>query len=362
MKLLRTQFAALALLAALPWTFAAAAPPAAALDLRAPWVRAAPAEVEMDAALLDAAAVRLQAIPRARSLLVARRGRLVVERYFGVDGTGVFDVRSVTKSVVSALTGIAVRAGRLGLDDSIAGHLSPPYLLDGADAAITPRHLLTMTSGFHWEENSGSGLDYNNWILNREHVQYLLDRPHVAAPGAQFEYNSAAVHVLGAVLERATGMPLPLYAQEQLFGPLAIEPVQWEALEAGMVNGGSGIKLRGPDLLKLGQLYLQRGFSGETSIVPEDWVAESALPQFPWRNRFGSQRGISYGLLWWTSDVEPAAFFAWGYGGQFIYVVPSLELVAVATTDWRQTTASEGSQLAQQVLSVIVDSVAPAAR
>jgi CubicO group peptidase (beta-lactamase class C family) len=218
---------------------------------------------------------------------------------------------------------------------------------------------MTMTSGFQWDDD----VDYNPWILSADHVQFLLDRAHADAPGASFVYDSAAVHVLGVILQHATGTPLPQYAQDHLFRALGVDEADWEELEDGTVNGGSGIHLRGRDLLKLGQLFLQRGASGATSIVPESWVDMVARPQFPWRDDHGAQKRVTYGMLWWVSDAQPAAFFAWGYGGQFVYVVPSLDLVVVATTFWTalsQETTPEA--LAQQVLGVIVADVVPAAR
>src|SRR5262245_28733152 len=231
------------------------------LDLSQPWVEAGPADVGMDAQRLEAAAARASAIPRFRSLLVARRGRLVLERYFaGSDAGTLFDVRSVTKSVVGALTGIAVREGALASPDvPIATFLEPAYVVEGRARDITVRHLLTMTSGFQWNETSGP--DYDLWIEAADHVQYLFDRPLANAPGAQFTYNSAAVHVLGVVLAHARAISLPQYASDRLFQPLGVDMVAWEALEQGTVNGGSGIDLRARDLLKLGQLYLQRRFS-----------------------------------------------------------------------------------------------------
>ena len=159
------------------------------VDLSQPWARATPAQVGMNVPGLTAAASDAAAIPRFRSLLVARHGRLVAEYYFGgVDSTTLFDVRSVTKSVVSALVGIALRDGVLpGTSASIAPFVSPLDTLDAVDSAVTVRDLLTMTSGYQWNETNGP--DYNLWIGADDHVQYLLDRPHAAAPGVAFTYN-----------------------------------------------------------------------------------------------------------------------------------------------------------------------------
>ncbi len=332
------------------------------VDLSSGWLRASPGEVGMSASALLGATDAASGIPLFRALLVARHGRLVAENYFGgTDSTTLFDVRSVTKSVVCALTGIALRDGVLpGTAASVALYLASSDTLDSADSAVTVRHLLTMTSGYAWDETTGP--DYNSWIVADNHVQYLLDRAHTAPPGATFTYNSAAAHTLGVVLEDAAATPLPRYASEHLFGALAVDTVAWESLDRGTVNGGAGIALRGRDLLKFGQLFLQRGWSGDASVVPESWVDSVTRPQFAWRTVVGSLQRVTYGMLWWVSDANPAAFFAWGYGGQFVYVVPSRDLVVVATTDWVQLGDITPTALAAQVLDVIVNDVVPAAR
>ncbi len=331
------------------------------IELSTAWVRASPGDVGMSAAGLEGATHDAAAIPRFRSLLVARHGRLVAESYFGgADSTTLFDVRSVTKSVVCALAGVAVRDGVLpGVTAPIAPYLAPPDTLDSADSAVTVHDLLTMTSGYQWNEDTGD--DYNQWISADNHVQYLLDRPHATAPGATFTYNSAAVHTLGVVLQDAAALPLPQYAAP-LFAAIGIDTVAWESLDRGTVNGGAGIALRGRDLLKFGQLFLQRGWSGDRSVVPEAWVDEATHPQFAWRRTFGPLSRVTYGMLWWVSDATPAAFYAWGYGGQFVYVVPSRDLVVVATTDWSGLTEVTPQALAATALGVIVNDVVPAAR
>src|SRR5262249_42984656 len=205
----------------------------------------------------------------------------------------------------------------------------------------------------------------NLWIVSDEHVQYLLDRPHVVAPGAFFDYNSAAVHVLGVALQLAGGTPLPDYANQHLFGPLSIDGVVWEELENNTVNAGAGIQLKGTDLLKLGQLYLQRGWSGTTSVVPESWVDQSSSPQFSWRDPDdGGLQSVTYGRLWWVSDHAPGTFFAWGYGGQFVFVVPSLDMVVVTTTNWQSVSQEPGGVVAleDKMFGIVVNDVFPAAQ
>lgn len=248
-----------------------AAGPATMIDLTQPWTRATPAGAGMDPELTTRAVSAAASVSRVRALLVARRGRLVVEQYFGgADTTTRFDVRSVTKSIVSAVTGIALSRGRLpGLAATVGTYIGAPDTLDPGDSAVTIAELLTMTSGYQWNETSGS--DYNLWVISPNRIQFLLDRAQ-AGPPRPFTYNSAAVHLLGVLVQRAAGAPLPEFADSVLFMPAGITSAIWEPLDSGTVNGGSGIALTGRDLLRYGQLLLQEGRSGNRQIIPADWV------------------------------------------------------------------------------------------
>jgi CubicO group peptidase (beta-lactamase class C family) len=331
--------------------------PAVTIDISQPWVAAQPADVYIDGVKLSRATNDAAAIPRFRSLLVARHGKLVLEDYFGgAVASTPFDVRSVTKSVLSLLVGDAIAAGKITLDSTVGDFFGAPYTLDAGDRAVTVRQLLTMTSHYQWNEDTGD--DYNLWALSTDHVQFLFDRAQ-NAPADTFTYNSAAVSLLGNLVQRAVGEPLPQYANEQLFTPLGITSVAWELLEPDMVNAGSGIQLTARDLLRIGQLVLQRGKSGATQLVPASWIDDATSPKFNWRDTYGAQTSTSYGYLWWVAatPATPAAF-AWGYGGQFIYVVPSLDLVAVATTEWQGVSAETNPvTFGERVLTIIVSDV-----
>ena len=339
------------------------APPVTIIDIAQPWARATATEANMDEVMLGRAASDAAAMPRFRSLLVARHGKLVAENYFGgASSATVFDLRSVTKSVVSILTGIAIQNGSLpNVDATVGAYIDAPYSLDAGDRAVSVRQLLTMSSRYQWNENSAD--DYNLWVLSTDHVQFLLDRRQTD-PAGTFTYNSAAVNLLGQVLQDAVAKPLPDFATEVLFQPIGITSVRWEDLEPNMVNAGSGIKMTAPDLLRFGQLLLQRGRSASRQVVPESWIDAGTTPQFNWREQYGAQRGTTYGYLWWVAQPPATvATFAWGYGGQFAYVVPSLDLVVVATTEWQGISAEVNpTTFAGNVLTVIVNDVLPAAR
>jgi CubicO group peptidase (beta-lactamase class C family) len=326
------------------------------LDLTLEWETARPGAAGMDEDALRVAEALADDIPSMRSLLVVRRGRLVLERYWdGGSASDMADVRSVTKTVVSTLTGLAVERGMLTLDRTL-GDLLPETVatLDEWERGIRVRDLLTMSGGWEWREEGAIG--YAEWLVAGDHVAYLLDKPQVSAPGSEFEYNSAAVHLLGVVLEEAIGGSLPAFADEVLFGPLGISARAWEPLEDGRVNGGAGIDLRPRDLARFGQLFLQDGVSGDRRILPSGWVEEATVRRWPWQSDAGPTR-VSYGYLWWTDEVNDA-WLAWGYGGQFVYVAPARDLVVVTTTEWRGGTPAD---LSSQVLRVIVDGVLPAA-
>jgi CubicO group peptidase (beta-lactamase class C family) len=346
-----------------PPQVAAPPPSITIIDISQPWATATPAAANMDEVRLGRAVNDAAAMPRFRSLLVARHGKIISESYFGgADRSTSFDVRSVTKSVVSMLTGIALQAGELpNVDATIGDYVATPYALDQMDRGVTVRQLLTMTSRYQWNETSGN--DYNNWVLSDDHVQFLLDRLQ-SDPAGEFNYNSAAVNLLGLVLERATGQSLPQFANEALFRQIGITTAQWELLEPGMVNGGSGIQMSAHDLLRFGQLMLQRGRSGSRQIVPESWIDAGTAPQFAWREIYGAQRGTTYGYLWWVAQPPAtAAMFAWGFGGQFVYVVPSLDLVVVTTTEWRGISAETSpTMFASSILTIIVNDILPAAQ
>jgi CubicO group peptidase (beta-lactamase class C family) len=329
-------------------------------DLAREWPTTSPTEVGIDAGLMNDATAHARSLPSLFSLLVVRHGNLAVEEYFnGNTAQSLNDVRSVTKSIVSTLTGIAVRRGALHADDPIGPFLNAiAPTLEPAKRAITIENLLTMRSGFQWQESGSIG--YNEWILSGNPIGFLLDKPLVAQPGLAFNYNSAAVHLLSVVVQEAVGETLPDFARTNLFTPLGISRATWEVFSDGRVNGGAGIDLRPRDLAKIGALWLQHGSTGPQQILDPVWVALGTSPTGPFTPSSGPLREISYGWLWWLAPPgAPEAFFAWGYGGQFIWVVPSLDAVIVVTTDWRNPAVS-ADQLVTNAMDLIVNYVVPA--
>jgi CubicO group peptidase (beta-lactamase class C family) len=265
------------------------------------------------------------------------------------------DVRSVTKSITSMLVGIAISRGELAGPSERLDQLIPPNIatMRSDEAAITVENVLTMTGGWRWNEWTAN--DYNLWALAPDQIDYLLGRPLANTPGTTFTYNSAAVHLLGVGLSVATGETEQHYALAHLLGPLGISAVAWETDDRGYNNGGAGIQLRTRDLAKIGQLVLQNGRTPSTQIVPADWLNQSLVVHERINDRYGDVSGLNYGYLWWLTDNF---WLAWGFRGQYIYIVPSQQLVVVATSALDAPENSDDEAIA--VLDLIASGIAPA--
>lgn len=278
-------------------------------------------------AAADQAASRL---PRLHSLLVARNGDLLFEKYYnGTTPDRPANLKSASKSVISALVGMAIERGLIeGVDQPIGDYF--PELLAGeenaAKRAITIEDLLTMRSGLE----STSNQNYGAWVLSSNWVRHALDKPLVARPGGRMIYSTGSTHLLSAILTRATGSSTWRIAQDWLAEPEGFTLERWPRDPQGIYFGGNDMLMTPRQMLAFGELYLNGGRANGRQIVPEPWVRAS----FVGRVASPRERGRFYGYGWWIREMDGhATFYAWGYGGQFVFVVPSLDLVVVTTSD-----------------------------
>ena len=338
-------------------------------DLSADWPTGLPAAQDIDPTAIGNAITHAGTLPRLLSLLVVRNGTLVVEEYFnGNFADSLNDGRSVTKSVMSTLVGIALHQGSLpSLSERLDTHLPPAYLtgLTAGTRTISFRDLLTMSGGFEWHETDGTlpaSAEYNAWVLSPDPVAWLLARPLVAAPGTSFNYNSAGTHLMSVMLTSTLGKSLRDFAREELFQPLGIPNQRWEIFPDGTPNGGAGLRLRPRDFAKIGALWLQRGETGRKRLLDRGYVDAATSSRFDLINPPAPLSGYGYGYSWWIARTPYGdGFFAWGFGGQFIFVVPARSLVVVVTTEWRNAGAL-GPQLVSNGFDLIVNHVLPAVR
>lgn len=281
---------------------------------------------------LDLEGVRREAadMPRLRSLLISLRGELVLEAYFnGADRSRPANMKSASKSVISALVGIAIDRGRIeSVRAPIAGffpeHISPERNAD--KLGITVEDLLTMRSGLETTSNR----NYGAWVMSDDWVAFAIDRPLAAPPGTRMLYSTGNTHLLSAIIRRAGGGDTRRFADEHLAGPLGGAIAHWPRDPQGVHFGGNDMEMTPRQMLAFGEMYLNGGRHRGRQIVPEYWVAASFRP----RVRSPRGQGRWYGYGWWLRDLAGMRVpVAWGYGGQLIFVVRELELTVVATSD-----------------------------
>jgi CubicO group peptidase (beta-lactamase class C family) len=324
------------------------------------WRTAPPAQVGLDPKVLAKLDTNAAYHPQLRSLLVVRHGYLVYERYWHGDARTGQEAFSVTKSFTGTLVGIALGDHKLkGLNQTV-GELLAAHLPADADprlAKVTVAQLLTMTSGLAGDDGSLGG-DFDlllRLLQSRDWVRHILGRKLATRPGATFAYSNAGSHLLSAIVADTTGQSTLAFARARLFAPLgihaehALQPVNidnasraeaqaydraavaWNTDPQGYQTGWSGLKLPARDLAKLGYLYLNGGRWDGAQVIPADYVR--AAPQA--QSQPPPSAGLhGYGYQWWvTSEQGHPSFLAMGFGGQFIQVVPDLDLVVVITSD-----------------------------
>jgi len=324
------------------------------------WNVSTPAAEGIDAAALQAAldAIRNGGNPGVDSLLIARHGKLVAEGYYnGYARDAVHDLRSAGKSFVSALAGIAIDQGLFALDDTVAS-LLPGFEnhanMDDRKRAITVNHLLNMRSGLECNDWDDSSPGHEERVYrSRNWVDFVLDLRMAFEPGTVGQYCTGGVVLLGEVISRRSGMGLDAFAQSELFGPLRVPRVVWRPGPDDRATAGTGMRLRPRDLAKLGQLYLDGGAWNGMPVVPEAWVERSQQRVI----MLGQDR---YGFLWWKRSFPGPygpvdSYFASGNGGNFTFVLPTLDLVVAFTgSNYRSSAGDQPfSILANRILLAV---------
>jgi CubicO group peptidase (beta-lactamase class C family) len=281
----------------------------------------------LDSTLHARVLARTKDLPRLRSLLISVDGGLVEERYFnGARPSHAANLKSASKSVLSALVGIAFDRGHLNsVQDSIGKYF--PEHLTGKDAAqkkpITIEDLLTMRSGLEGTSN----VNYGRWVQSSNWVRYVLTRPMVEEPGGRMIYSTGNSHLLSALLTKVSKMSTFEFARRYLAEPLGVPIQPWVRDPQGIYLGGNEMHWTPRGMLALGELYLNGGRARGKQVVSQAWIKESLKPRT--RSRWS---GREYGYGWWINSFGGhATYYAWGHGGQFIFIVPTLKL-AVATT------------------------------
>ena len=282
------------------------------------------------------------------SMLIYREGKLVLEEYFALNGliSGDFinetyrkkahQLSSVTKGILSMVSGIAIEQGYItDVNEPIINHLIQyaNSFSDGKER-IQIKHLLTMSSGWAWNQFNYSWNDKRNDAANmykcKDVVKYVLERPMNAKPGIKFNYTNGEPTVMGVILGNACGMEVDKFTESHLFHPLGIMEYKWTRYPDGTLETDGGLKLSSRDLLKIGILMLNSGIWQGKRIISENWISEST------KSRISLSLLRGYGYYWnnmkysFRGNSENAIFIP-GSGGQFLVVFPSLDMVIVFT-------------------------------
>jgi CubicO group peptidase (beta-lactamase class C family) len=310
------------------------------------------------------------------SILVARGGKLVFERYFkgsdeiygrrvesvAFDADTPHNIKSVSKSVTSLALGIAIDRGLIrSVDEPIFSFF--PELADLRSPEkdrLRLHHALTMTMGLKWveavPENEGNN-DEQRMHVAPDPCRYVLGLPATAPPGQGFLYNTGALTLVSAIIRKATGQPLDEFARAALFEPLGIVDVEWKRYK-GDSDAGGGLRLRPRDMAKIGQLVLAGGHWNGRQIVSKAWIDASTTPQTK------ASINYSYGYLWWLG-IAPFngrwidCWAALGRGGQSIRIVPELDLVVVMTAGYYQDYSPQAFQVQSGVFKDVLSAVPP---
>lgn len=290
------------------------------------WSTATPADEGVDGAQLERLLAALPQGHGLRSFLLLRHGKLISESYWnGADANTLQDLRSATKSITSLLVGVAIGEGLLS---SVKAPISATLEVDASKRDLTVEDLLTMRSGLACDDRDPASPGNEERMYGApEWVKFFLALPVVAPPGTATHYCTGGVMALGRVIETASAQRLSIYAQDRLFGPLHIEHARWATFDEGRgTDSGGHLRLRPRDLAKVGQLLLQHGEWEGRQLVPAAWIDDSMREH----TRIDAEQ-VPYGFLWWLADLPPNVVFASGNGGQLLFIVPSLDVVAVVT-------------------------------
>ena len=264
------------------------------------------------------------------SILIVRNGKIILDSYFYPFSKGQkHPIRSCTKSIMSALIGIAIDKGFIESVSKLIIDFFPDHTfanMDDQKKSIMLEDFLMMSSGLNCRDSY-----FYNWVglfemrNSPDWVQYVLDLPMAENPGDKFEYCNGVSHALSAIIQKSTEMKTSDFARKFLFGPLGIVDFEWAANQKGVDIGYGHMWLKPHDMAKIGWLYLNKGKWEDTQIIPSKWVEEST------RGHIHTPLFDQYGYQWWVDS--DGFYLAMGYGGQFIFIVPEQNIVAVFTSN-----------------------------
>jgi CubicO group peptidase (beta-lactamase class C family) len=301
----------------------------------AQWRVSTPEEQGMDSLVLNNILYDIDNLGMAiHSVIVVRNGYIVMENYTGYYTQSMLHtIQSCTKSVISALIGIAIGMGFIDNVSQRVIDFFPNITIENMDSrkeSITIENCLTMTMGIDWHETDIPYSDPLNDLFamyrSNNMWKYVLDRPMEQEPGVDWAYNSGGVELLGGILESATGYRVTDFAREFLFEPIGIDGFDWWQVPAsGQYGVSGGLYLTPHDMARFGYLFLNNGTWNGSQVISSEWIKYSTM-------KYYDTGWYGYGYLWWTIP-NSSIYEATGHYEQKIYVIPEHDIVVVFTGD-----------------------------
>jgi len=266
------------------------------------------------------------------STIIAKKGEILSQTYYnGKSADSLCNIQSLTKSIMSVLIGIAIDKGHIKNENETIAAYFPEELKNVADdrkKSITIKHLLNQTSGLAWRGH----LELGPWRASKNPIAFVLTKNMEAGPGAKYNYNSGATHLLSVIISKATGMPTKAFAAKHLFRPLGLGDMDWEIRNDGYHDGsGLGLSMRPIDVMTIAQTLENNGVWKDKRILSENWIEKMFNDKLKSKTNWGL-RNSKHGYCWYKAEYNGLLIdYGMGYGGQFIVIVPKKELVIVAT-------------------------------
>jgi len=292
------------------------------------WKNASPESIGIDSNKLLAIdkeiEVRLRGV---NCFLIIKDGNIVHEKYYnGYNREQINHICSVTKTIISALIGIAIEKKYIKSVDQKVLDFFPDFKPKSSDylmRALTIRHFLTMTTGFLWNSKAHEPM-IRRFLNQKDWIDFILNLPIKDKRFGRFQYNSANSHLLSAIITKISNKSAQEFAEKYLFNPIGISiNIKWMTDPQGINIGGYGLKLKPRDMAKFGFLYINQGIWNNRQVIPKEWIVESL-----------QNYGQGYGYHVWITQIKGFnAFMAAGYGGQYIACFPKLDLIIIITSN-----------------------------
>ncbi|MFC5046086.1 serine hydrolase domain-containing protein [Aquimarina hainanensis] len=266
------------------------------------------------------------------STLISKSGTIVFQEYYnGKTEDSLCDVQSLTKGIMSILIGIAIDKEYIkNVDEPIAQYFPNEFKNVTAKKKnlITIRHILNQTSGLSWK----GYLEHEKWLNSKDPISFVLDKDLEYEPGKNYNYNSGATHLLSVIISKTTGKTALEFGNKVLFHPLDINLINWQKRNKGYYDGsGLGLKMKPIDLIKIGQLLEKNGIWNGKQIISKKWIQKLFDENEKSKTKWGL-RNSKHGFCWYHSEFRGNKVdYGMGYGGQFIIMIPDMELIIVTT-------------------------------